>query len=547
MADSTKAFIGHKPKNESHTVMALVLGLPVFVAALGGAEAKTKRAAALPAEPAVKAMAFASRKVYQSKQRPSYTSWVSFFPGEKGQWYLTCEEVTRQRQPLPQCSRQQWFEMGLPNGYDKSPYLMEVVMLQSRDDLKTWEVVSRQPCRFQHSAGSFGQARTNDGRFLRFTWAGYSLDPTVKPNEIYQVSEDGGRTWKKMPAFHDSHFASYPHRLRTLRDGTLVLCVPLAPRWGKGTERPTRTCLRLDAAGEMQMTLFISHDQGKTWNGPLPIFGGQNVSETDFVELPEGHLLFFNNSIFAHPGRQFVYRDGKQFTPGFLEKVHSGQVPETICLTREGILVGCMRPGNYSWSDDLGETWQPLAGIPSRGPEVYQPWIHALPDGRIACAGHLGGDDAIGQRDQFLSLHLFQIDVRQRTKDTHIEVEREVDEVTRKYRNSYSLTLTCGKAPLADKELELWYVERDRPGYDSWNKQPLEVRMKAGGKLVKVRTGADGKAHVQLRELDAVEDIHHSYQLVVRFNAGRTDPEYKPVQTPQMEFYANHMVAPGPK
>ena len=24
-----------------------------------------------------------------------------------------------------------------------------------------------------------------------------------------------------MPAFHDAHFASYPHRLRTLRDGTL--------------------------------------------------------------------------------------------------------------------------------------------------------------------------------------------------------------------------------------------------------------------------------------------------------------------------------------
>ena len=127
----------------------------------------------------------------------------------------------------------------------------------------------------------------------------------------------------------------------------------------------------------------------------MPLLDGQNVSETDFVELHDGNLLLFNNSIFARPGRQFVYRSGKRFMPGPLESARSGTVPETVCLTKQGILVGCRRPGSYFWSDDLGQTWNPLTGVGGNG-EVYQPWIHALADGRIVCAGHFGADDPNG-------------------------------------------------------------------------------------------------------------------------------------------------------
>lgn len=508
--------------------------------ALAAASGLAARASAEePDVPAVRAVEFESREVYRSGQRPGYTSWVSFFPGERGQWYLTCEEVTRPARPLPQASRQKWYEMSLPNGYDKSQYQMEVVMLESSDQLQSWNVVSRQPCRFQHSAGSFGQARTRDGRFLRFVWSCYALDPDIDAAEIFYQSGDNGATWEKQPAFHDSHFASYPHRLRTLRDGTLVLAVPLAPKWGAGTDRPVRTAMLLDTPSEMQMTLFFSHDQGRTWDGPLPILPGQTVSETDFVELPEGHLLVINNSIFAHPGRQLVYRDGNRFTPGFLERAAAGSVPETVCLTRDGILVGCMRAGAYSWSDDLGRTWQPLEGIPPLGPEVYQPWIHALDDGRIACAGHLGADDPIGKQDQHVSLHLFRLQVNRQTQDVRLEIEREFDEAAGRWLNAYTLRLTRQDQPLADKEIEFWYVERDAPGYDSWNKAPLEERMAQGGKLIKARTGADGAARISLIGLDAVESIHHSYQVIARFNAARQDPDYKPAQTPQLEFYAN--------
>ena len=242
-------------------------------------------------EPAVKAVDFESRKVYQSHQRPSYTSWVSFFPGESGQWYIACEEVTRPDEPLPQCSAQQWFGMGLPSGYDKSQHRMEAVILESRDDLETWEVISREPYRHQHTVGQFGTARTRDGRFLRFVWSCYSLDPSAPAHEILYESRDNGVTWEKRPPFHHARFCSWPHRLRTLRDGTLVLCAPMREGWGT-PERPTRTARNLDAVNEMQMSLFFSFDDGVNWEGPLPIYGGQAVSETDLAELSSGDLLW---------------------------------------------------------------------------------------------------------------------------------------------------------------------------------------------------------------------------------------------------------------
>jgi hypothetical protein len=491
------------------------------------------------AGPPVRAVDFHSSKIYQSSQHPGYTSWVSFFPGEHGQWYIGCEEVTTPATPQPRASKEWVYGMGLPRGYDKSKYLMELVLLQSDDDLSTWKVVSRQPVRA--SGGSFAQARTRAGKFLRFVWACYSLDPSTKPNEIYYQSLDEGKSWKKMPPFVSDRFAWYPHRLRALRDGTLVLCAPLSSKWGAGTDHPIRTAMRLDTVSEMQMTLYFSHDQGETWDGPVPILAGQTVSETDFVELPDGNLLFVNNSIFAVPGRQMVYREGNRFTPGPLERVHSGTVPETICLAQDGVLIGCHRPGTYYCSDDLGQNWQPLEGAPG-SIEVYQPWIQYLGDGKVACAGHLGADDPIHGRDQYLSLHRFQVQVVRHTASARLWIERGFKED--KFLNSYTISLTSDNLPLADKDIEIWYVARDAPGYDPWNSKTLAERMKLGGKSLKVRTGADGKAKLELPEFDGVTNIHASYQMVLRFNADHQYPDYKPTELPQLEYYANSAMDP---
>ena len=478
----------------------------------------------MAAEPAVQAIEFESRVVYRSKRPPGYACWVSFFPGEKGQWYISCEEVSRPDPPLPRSSRDDWYEMMLPVGYDKSQYLMEAVILESGDDLATWKEVSRKAYRHRHSVHQFAQARTKDGRFLRFIWSCYSLEPDLVPNEIFYESDDNGKTWKKMPPFHNERFVSYPHRLRTLRDGTLVLCTPLQPRWGKGTDRPVRACSSPYTVNEMQMNLFFSFDAGRTWDGPLPIYGGMDVSETDFVELPQGDLLFVNNSIFSNPGRQFVYRDGRRFTPGPLERVRAGKVPETVCLTPDGILVGCMRAGAYSWSDDLGQTWQPLHGAPTSG-EVYQPWIRYLPDGRVACAGHNGSDTPIsaGRRgENHINLHLFRLKVLQKTKNARIEVERVFDEKTRTYPNAYRMTLTGEGKPLPDRELQF----------------------KMGKTIIKVRTDANGSATVALPDKDKITDVHSAYGFVVLFNLDRKDPAYKPVQSQRFSFYAKYYQDP---
>jgi hypothetical protein len=494
-------------------------------------------------KPAVEAVDFQSRVVYRSEREPHYAAWASFFPGEDWKWYIGCEEVSLPGTPLPQASPEAIFGMGLPNGYDKSQFLMEAVLLESTDDLRTWKVISREPYRHHHTVAQFATAKTRNGRFLRFNWACYDLDPRTKTNDILRVSSDNGRTWEPAAPFLPDRFAYYPHRLRTLRDGTLVLCLPIAPRWGPDQESPVRTARKLNVNNDMRMSLFFSFDEGTSWAGPLPILDGQNVPETDFVELPDGHLLFFNSSDWPKPGRQFVYRHGRQFIPGPLEDVRSGTVPETACLTDDRILVGCLRPGSYSWSDDLGETWHPLTGVSGNG-EVYQPWIQALADGRIVCAGHRGADDPIGdgrKHENDIRLHTFRLKVNQRTKSTRIQLVRDYDTSRRLWLNRYTLTLKQDSEPLADKELEFWYAERYQAGYDSHNSVPLEQRMKAGGMMIRVKTNGNGVATVRLpQRFDEVTNPHLSYQLVVRFNADRSDPEYKPYQTPQLEFYANH-------
>jgi hypothetical protein len=244
-----------------------------------------------------------------------------------------------------------------------------------------------------------------------------------------------------------------------------------------------------------------------------------------------------------------VYREEHRFTPGPLERAvgrtgtrDPNTVPETVCLTEDGILVGCLRSGTYHWSDDLGRSWQRLQGAEDHRPEVYQPWIHALPDGRITWAGHYGRDAPIrgeDRDDQYISLHLFRLEVLHRTLDTRLILERGFDSTARRWLNTYTLSLLCDDRPLADKELEFWYVERDQPGFVSHGKLDLEERMQMGGRLIRVRTGSDGKAQVDLSHLDAIEDRHHSIQLVARFNTDCSDPEYKPCQTCQFGFYSN--------
>lgn len=140
--------------------------------------------------------------------------------------------------------------------------------------------------------------------------------------------------------------------------------------------------------------------------------------------------------------------------------------------------------------------------------------------------------------DQRLIVQLFGLEVTQETRNTRVDLVRDFDPAAGRWLNSYTLTLTCHGEPLVAQDLEFWYVERDAPGYDSHGANDLEEGMKMGGTLVRLQTGRDGAAHVVLPHLDGIRSIHHSTQLVARFNADRKDPRYKPAQTPQFEFYS---------
>ena len=131
-----------------------------------------------------------------------------------------------------------------------------------------------------------------------------------------------------------------------------------------------------------------------------------------------------------------------------------------------------------------------------------------------------------------------------KTKDTKLEITRDFDESAKKWKNAYTIKLLCDGKAVANKELEFWYVERYKPGYDARKEHKLEERMKMGGTLKKIQTGNDGIARISLPEFDTVENIHLSYKFVVRFNMNRRYPEYKPVQSPQFEFYAMHYQDP---
>jgi hypothetical protein len=122
--------------------------------------------------------------------------------------------------------------------------------------------------------------------------------------------------------------------------------------------------------------------------------------------------------------------------------------------------------------------------------------------------------------------------------DTRLAVDRTWLEPEGRWANSYTTTLTAGGTPLAGQEVELWFAERDRPGYDEKGAQGLDERMREGGELMRAVTDDRGTARFDIPRLDAIRNIHYSYKLIARFNADRRDPGYKPAQSPQLEFHA---------
>lgn len=472
-------------------------------------------------DPGVTAVDFVTREVYRAKTKPAYTSWVSFFPGHEGEWYLSFEEVHKVEPPLPVAALDDWYRFILPDGYDKSPYKMEVVLLRSDDQCATWKEVSRQPARFQHSAGSFGQIRTRDGRFLRSMWNCYKLDGQREPGRFLYESSDDGKTWTNLPPLLSDRFCAYPHRMKQLRDGTIVLAVPYGLMWGADREHPTRVSRMSEETGFFAMSLFVSRNEGRDWEGPIPIFPVRDVSETDFVELPSGDLLAIVSAAFERPGRQIIYRVGERFVPGpflALEREPGLNPPECITLATDGLLIGCYRTAHYLWSDDLGKRWHRLSGAENTR---YQPMIHQLPDGRIACAWHQGYDDPIAGANQYIGMDFFRVRVNEKRAETRLRLIRKFDAAANQFTNTVTVTLTADGKPLAGKTVQVWCGASADRRRDS-------------GATAKATTGADGRVDVRLPGIGS----EGQFEVLAHFNEDGSDKGYQPADSAVCLFYA---------
>ena len=208
------------------------------------------------------------------------------------------------------------------------------------------------------------------------------------------------------------------------------------------------------------------------------------------------------------------------------------------------MLVGCHRPGTYYWSNDLGQNWQPLDGAPSTI-EVYQPWMVYLGKGKVACAGHYGADDPIKSRDQFISIHTFNVDVLQKTSRVKLWIDRDYDRAEKavpQFLHNFAHNRTAHRSPTR----KLRYGTLAATGPDTIRSTASARRSHESRREIGYganRFGRTWRTFV-LPEFDGVQDIHASYQLVVRFNADDKYPEFERAELPQLEFYANSGLDP---
>ena len=130
------------------------------------------------------------------------------------------------------------------------------------------------------------------------------------------------------------------------------------------------------------------------------------TEEVDVAELPDGDLLAVIRVASSPRWQTLLVKDGVTWKPQPAEKLwipYSG-MPELLA-TREGIVLHLATDG-IAWTADKGAHWAYLEGAPRTG---YYPSSVQLPDGRIFCVYHVGGDNYYGQLDQRIEAITFRL------------------------------------------------------------------------------------------------------------------------------------------
>jgi hypothetical protein len=310
---------------------------------------------------------------------------ATLFAGPRGAWYLSLAE-----------------QRSGANG-------VRLRLLQSGDPGLAWRARADWPLDGA-PAEAHAACMTRDGRVLRMLRPDSARPRGAHGGEPLFVSSDSGRTWHQGPPLLPARFALYPHRVRQLRDGTIVMAAAYGEAGGES--RPGAEQRRIPA-------LFFSYDEAKTWQGPVGVLAGRDECPMDFVEVTPGVLLVFTSGNGGAPARQYVYRarnesalgEQPRLVPGPVLGCDGGPVPRSVVRTTDGLLLGAGPGQGYLWSRDEGVTWRPLdAG--TAGDRAEAPSLHQAPDGRILCAWTRQAPDDHGQDGWEAVVHSFRLTTR---------------------------------------------------------------------------------------------------------------------------------------
>ena len=476
------------------------------------------------------AESFREQVVYYPQVRPGYVAWVSLFWFGNNELGMAFNEIRRACNPSFTPPSLEFIEaMGLPyrTGPDalpaSSPNLVsEYVYLKSTDLGRSWTKTGSCPVYTRH----YWHVGFPDGRLVRIIGTQhyrYELGDERTGNPI-EESTDGGTTWRQIARIMAGGFF-YVHKFKKIRDGSIVAVGLMQPSFGPGGEVATRKTIVPGHLEPNQSAFLISADGGHEWDGPHYILPGIQAHEPDFVQCQDGSLLFINSTVQAGRAvRQRVSKNATGFLNGPLMEIQRGAegdwrqdagfTPETVVMTSEGLIVGARRGKPYSCSQDMGENWYEIEGLPNCN---YQPTIELLPDGRLLTAWHFGGDTRFGEIDMHIGTHEFAVQT-EIPEPTRLSLERGLSNDSKQYKNVFVSTLTSGGRPLPGREIELRVKDHWLPQPDG-RQNPSDVWESSDVRTAV--TDQNGVATFWLQEKDAIPDIHHAYEVA---------PSYTPKQ-----------------
>ena len=352
------------------------------------------------------AVEYERQTIYHSPQTPGYTCWVGAWIMPDGDLMTCFTQATgpvegRPKAPTEVMELLSWYPQ-----YDMTGLDLHNVHLRSSDAGKTWEKVSADPFKTcMNGVTGEAQSALPDGTIVRGVFGLYlPFDKDLPKTGFLQRSTDGTKTWGKPEVLLDPEKTTvWPRRIRTLRDGRVLLLLGVSPLpAGKHTRR--------EFSNRLEPTILISSDQGRTWSKPLRAAPEDQIAgfteEFDVAELDNGDLLtIYRRTDDAKRWQGILKKADGTWIPdkvGPIELPHSGQ-PELLA-TREGPILHVATSGVH-WTSDAGQTWNKL-NVPGT---PYYPRSVQAKDGRIFVFGHVGGDNAYGTVDQSIVVDSFRL------------------------------------------------------------------------------------------------------------------------------------------